>query len=284
MTERRAAVGLMIVTLVWGVSFTVVKGALAGITPMLFVGIRFALAILLIAPVLRGITRAEVRAGLVLGVLFWGGFVFQTMGIVHTTPSRSAFITALSIPLVPLVAWAVVRQRPHLAILLGILCASAGVYLLTDPGTGGPNKGDLLTLGCAVFFAGHIVAAGSVGGAGSAMRILGVQFAVTCLLAFAAVPFTESPALTPTPGLALAIAFLAASAVATFWFQLRAQRVVPPGETALIFALEPLFASLASWIVLGEVLSVTQWVGGALVFSAVLLAALPRSPRPLHPA
>jgi drug/metabolite transporter (DMT)-like permease len=274
----------MIVTLVWGVSFTVVKGALAGITPMLFVGIRFALAILLIAPVLRGITRAEVRAGLVLGVLFWGGFVFQTMGIVHTTPSRSAFITALSIPLVPLVAWAVVRQRPHLAILLGILCASAGVYLLTDPGTGGPNKGDLLTLGCAVFFAGHIVAAGSVGGAGSAMRILGVQFAVTCLLAFAAVPFTESPALTPTPGLALAIAFLAASAVATFWFQLRAQRVVPPGETALIFALEPLFASLASWIVLGEVLSVTQWVGGALVFSAVLLAALPRSPRPLHPA
>ena len=274
----------MIVTLVWGVSFTVVKGALAGITPMLFVGIRFALAILLIAPVLRGITRAEVRAGLVLGVLFWGGFVFQTMGIVHTTPSRSAFITALSIPLVPLVAWAAVRQRPHLAILLGILCASAGVYLLTDPGTGGPNKGDLLTLGCAVFFAGHIVAAGSVGGAGSAMRILGVQFAVTCLLAFAAVPFTESPALTPTPGLALAIAFLAVSAVATFWFQLRAQRVVPPGETALIFALEPLFASLASWIVLGEVLSVTQWVGGGLVFSAVLLAALPRSPRPLHPA
>ncbi len=284
MTERRAAVGLMIVTLVWGVSFTVVKGALAGITPMLFVGIRFALAILLIAPVLRGITRAELRAGLVLGVLFWGGFVFQTMGILHTTPSRSAFITALSIPLVPLVAWAAVRQRPHLAILLGILCASAGVYLLTDPGTGGPNRGDLLTLGCAVFFAGHIVAAGSVGGAGSAMRILGVQFAVTCVLAFAAMPFTESPALTPTPGLALAIAFLAVSAVATFWFQLRAQRVVPPGETALIFALEPLFASLASWIVLGEVLSVTQWVGGALVFSAVLLAALPRSPRPLHPA
>ncbi len=284
MTERRAAVGLMIVTLVWGVSFTVVKGALAGITPMLFVGIRFALAILLIAPVLRGITRAELRAGLVLGVLFWGGFVFQTMGIVHTTPSRSAFITALSIPLVPLVAWAAVRQRPHLAILLGILCASAGVYLLTDPGTGGPNRGDLLTLGCAVFFAGHIVAAGSVGGAGSAMRILGVQFAVTCVLAFAAMPFTESPALTPTPGLALAIAFLAVSAVATFWFQPRAPRVVPPGETALIFALEPLFASLASWIVLGEVLSVTQWVGGALVFSAVLLAALPRSPRPLHPA
>jgi drug/metabolite transporter (DMT)-like permease len=283
-TQRQAAVGLMVVTLVWGVSFTVVKGALAGITPMLFVGIRFALAILLIAPVLRGITRAELRAGLLLGLLFWGGFVFQTIGIVHTTPSRSAFITALSIPLVPLVGWATVRQRPHLAILLGILCASAGVYLLTDPGTGGPNKGDLLTLGCAVFFAGHIVAAGSLGGAGAAMRILGVQFAVTCVLAFAALPFTESPAITPSLGLALAIAFLSVSAVATFWFQLRAQRVVPPGETALIFSLEPLFASLASWIVLGEVLSLTQWVGGALVFSAVLLAALPRSPRPLHPA
>jgi len=74
------------------------------------------------------------------------------------------------------------------------------------------------------------------------------------------------------------------SAVGTFWFQLRAQRVLPPGETALIFSLEPLFASLTSWLVLGEVLSVTQWFGGALVLSAVLLAALPRSSRALHPA
>ena len=284
MTHRRAALGLILVCLVWGASFTVVKGALTGITPMLFVGIRFAVAILLIAPMLRGTTRAEFRAGVLLGLLFWCGFVFQTLGILHTTPSRSAFITALSVPLVPVVAWAAVRQRPHLAILAGILCASAGVYLLTDPGTGGPNRGDLLTLGCAVFFAGHIVAAGTLGGAGSALRILGVQFAVTCLLSFAAAPFTESPAVTPSVALALAIAFLAVSAVGTFWFQLRAQRVLPPGETALIFSLEPLFASLTSWLVLGEVLSVTQWFGGALVLSAVLLAALPRSSRALHPA
>lgn len=284
MTHRRAALGLMLVSLVWGASFTVVKGALSGITPMLFVGIRFAVAILLIAPALRGTTRAELRAGALLGLLFWGGFVFQTIGIVHTTPSRSAFITALSIPLVPLVAWLTVRQRPHAGILLGIVCASAGVYLLTDPGTGGPNRGDLLTLGCAAFFAGHIVAAGTLGHAGSALRILGVQFAVTCVLAFAVAPFTESPAVTPSGALALAIAFLAVSAVATFWFQLRAQRVLPPGETALIFALEPLFASLTSWVVLHEVLTLTQWIGGALVFAAVLLAALPRSPRALHPS
>jgi drug/metabolite transporter (DMT)-like permease len=283
-THRQAALGLMLVSLVWGASFTVVKGALAGISPMLFVGIRFALAILLIAPALRGATRAEVRAGVLLGLLFWGGFVFQTIGIAHTTPSRSAFITALSIPLVPLVAWAALRQRPHLAILLGIVCASAGVYLLTDPGTGGPNRGDLLTLGCAAFFAGHIVAAGSLGQAGSALRILGVQFAVTCLLSFAAAPLMEVPRVAPSWALAFALAFLAVSAVGTFWFQLRAQRVLPPGETALIFALEPLFASLTSWVVLGEVLTLIQWTGGALVFSAVLLAALPRSPRPLHPA
>ena len=284
MTHRRAALGLMFVSLVWGASFTVVKGALAGISPMLFVGIRFALAIVLIAPAMRGATRAEVRAGALLGLLFWGGFVFQTIGIAHTTPSRSAFITALSIPLVPLVAWAAMRQRPHLAILLGIVCASAGVYLLTDPGTGGPNRGDLLTLGCAAFFAGHIVAAGTLGQTGSALRILGVQFAVTCLLSFVAAPLMEAPRIVPSWALAFALAFLAVSAVGTFWFQLRAQRVLPPGETALIFALEPLFASLTSWVVLGEVLTLTQWTGGALVFSAVLLAALPRSPRPLHPA
>jgi drug/metabolite transporter (DMT)-like permease len=283
-THRRAVLGLMVVTLVWGASFTVVKGALAGITPMLFVGIRFALALLLIAPAMRGITREELRAGALLGLLFWGGFVFQTIGIVHTTPSRSAFITALSTPLVPLVAWAAVRQRPHPAILIGIACASIGVYLLTDPGTGGPNYGDILTLGCAAFFAGHIVATGTLGRAGAALRILGVQFAVTSALAFAASPFTETPAATPTGALALAIAFLAVSGVGTFWFQLRAQRVLAPGETALIFALEPLFASLTSWVVLSEVLTLTQWIGGMLVLAAVLLAALRRSPRALQAA
>lgn len=280
MTHRRAVLGLILVTLVWGASFTVVKGALADISPMLFVGIRFLLAIVLIAPALRRLTRAELRAGAILGLLFWGGFVFQTLGIQGTTASRSAFITALSTPLVPLVAWLVHRAAPRAAVLAGIALASTGLYFLTDPGTGGPNRGDVLTIGCAMLFAGHIVAAGMLSRSGAALQLIAVQFAVTCLLSFAAAPLTENPRVRLTAGLALALVFLAVTAVGTFWFQLRAQRTLSAAETAFIFALEPMFATLTSWVALGERLTPTQWGGAALIAASMTLPAVVRRPGP----
>ena len=271
MTHRRAALGLVLTATIWGASFTVVKAALADITPMLFVGIRFALALLLIAPALRRLQADELRAGMVLGLLFWGGFVFQTIGIQHTTPARSAFITALSTPLVPIVAWSVTRRRPGLRVVAAVIAAAFGLYFLTAPAGGGPNRGDLLTIGCAVLFAGHIVAAGRYARAGQPIRMLGVQFAVTSLLAFSISPVTEAPEARATLTLILALAFLALTAVGTFWFQLRAQQVLSPSETALIFALEPLAAAITSYLVLGEVLSAEQWLGGLVVMGAVIM-------------
>ena len=274
MTHHRAAIGLIVTAMIWGASFTVVKGALADITPMLFVGIRFALAVMLIALALRGLRRPELRAGLVLGLLFWGGYVFQTIGIQFTTPARSAFITALSTPLVPVVAWLVTRKRPGWRVILAVVAASVGLYHLTDPGGGGPNRGDLLTIGCAVLFAGHIVAVGRDARAGVPIRLLGIQFAVTSLLSFLAAPLTENPHLTPSPALLFALGFLVLTAVGTFWFQLRAQQVLTPSETALIFALEPFAAVLTSYLVLGEVLTAEQWLGGLVVVGAVVWAAV----------
>lgn len=274
MTHGRAVTGLVFVTLVWGGTFTVVKGALADASPLLLVAARFGLATVLLLPLARRVTRIELLGGLVFGLLFWGGIALQTTGLTGTTPSRSAFITSLAAPLVPLVAWLVHGDRPGVRVLGAIALASMGLYLLTDPGSGGPNRGDLLTAAGALLFAGHIVAVGRFTGHGDAGRLLLVQLGTTALLATAAAPIIGSPRFSLTPALGLALAFLVSTAIGTFWFQIRAQRVLSPAETGLIFTLEPVFASLVSWIAIGETLSATQWLGGALVVAAMSLSAL----------
>lgn len=274
MTHGRAVGGLVFVTLVWGITFTVVKGALADASPMVLVAARFGLATLLLLPLLPRVTRAELAAGLVLGLLFWGGIAVQTTGLAETTPSRSAFITSLTAPLVPLVGWLVHGERPGIRVLFAIGLATAGLYLLTDPGTGGPNRGDLLTAAGAGLFAGHIVAIGRLTGRGDAGRLLVVQLGLTALLAAISAPIIGAPRFSPTPALLLALLFLVSTAIGTFWFQIRAQRVLAPAETGLIFTLEPVFASLTSWIVIGETLTLVQWLGGALIVVGMSVSAL----------
>lgn len=284
MTHGRAVTGLVLVTLVWGATFTVVKGALADASPLVLVAARFGLASLLLLPLARRLTRAELAGGLVLGLVFWGGIALQTTGLTETTPSRSAFITSLTAPLVPLVGWVVQRDRPGLRVLVAIAIATAGLYLLTDPGTGGPNRGDVLTAMGAVLFASHIVAIGRFTRHGNAGRLLFVQLATTAVLAALVAPVVGAARFAATPGLILALLFLVSTAIGTFWYQIRAQRVLSATETGLIFTLEPVFASIMSWLAIGETLSVVQWLGGALVVGAMALSALRRPVMaPAHP-
>jgi drug/metabolite transporter (DMT)-like permease len=275
MTHRRAVLGLVVVAAVWGGSFTIIKTVLAGLSPMVLLALRFLTAALLVLPFFRGITRREVGAGLVVGVLFWTGFVFQTTGLAWTTPSRSAFVTGLCTPLTPLVFFLVHGTRPRAPTLAAAGLAVVGLYFLTRPNPGTTiNRGDLLTLGCAIAFAGQIVAAGHFARHVAPRHLLAVELALTGILSLVAAPLLETPRLELTALRAALLAFLAVSAVLTFWFQLRAQQIVSPSETALVFALEPVFAALTSFVVLGERLNPGQWLGAALILGAMLLPAL----------
>jgi drug/metabolite transporter (DMT)-like permease len=285
MTHRAAARGLVLVALTWGVSFVVIKIALGAISPLLFLSVRFLLASLLVVGWWRGISRAELRGGLLLALLFWGGFVFQTVGLVWTTPARSAFITGLSTPLVPIVAFAAFRAVPRPAMVAGIVVAALGTGLLTDPRGAGLNRGDLLTVGCAVLFACQIVAAGHYARRLRPERLLVVELTATAVLSALALPVLETPRFVPGAGPLLALAFVSVTATLTFWFQLRAQQQVSPAETALIFTLEPVFAALASFLMLGERLTPLQAAGGALILLGTALPELWRSsPPPGGPA
>jgi drug/metabolite transporter (DMT)-like permease len=270
---------LLLATALWGTSFVAVKSALADATPFAFLTVRFTLAALALAPGTRfrpRPARRELSGGLLLGALVAVGFIAQTAGLVITTPSRSAFIVAVSSVLAPVIALALLGERPGWLTGAALALATLGIYLLTAPDAGGLNRGDLLTLVCAACFGGQIVAVTELARQYDARRLVFVQVAATAVVAALATALFERPHIRWTPGFVAALGYtvLFASTIC-FLLQMHAQRVMSAARAALIFCFEPLFAAMTSWLLLGERLSLLQWGGGTLILVGMVLAELP---------
>jgi len=279
-TRRRADALLIAATLLWGSSFVVVKSALGHSSPMAFLALRFGLGALVLAPFVRWRPfpdPRELAAGALLGTLLATGFAANTVGLVYTTPSRSAFIVASSSVLAPLVAFLVVRERPRWTALAALAVATVGMYFLTDPSAGGLNRGDLWTLVTAVAFGGQIVAVAELGRRFDVGRLVWMQTAITAAVAAILAAVAEQVRVDWAPAFLGAVAYcgVVATAVALLW-QMRAQREMSSTRAALLFCCEPVFAAAASWLVWGERLSGAQWLGGALILGGMILADLPQ--------
>ncbi|HVY93221.1 MAG TPA: DMT family transporter [Bryobacteraceae bacterium] len=278
--RARAEWALFGLAVVWGSTFVVIKAALAGISPLLFIAARFTLASAILFPLYRRrIKRSAIPGGILVGVLLFGGFVLQTEGLALTTPSKSAFLTGLSIPMVPFVNSVVYRTRPQIFEVIGILIASFGMALMTLPsGRFEMTRGDLLSLLCAIVFALQFVALSHFSKSAGFETVSVMQVAVTAVLAilgtlaFGAVRFEPSAAL----GASVLATGLLATALA-FTTMAWAQQFTTPVRAALILALEPAVAWLTSWTVTGEVLPIRGKMGAALILAGVLLVELKRS-------
>jgi drug/metabolite transporter (DMT)-like permease len=283
----RAHILLVLVTLVWGATFVVIKRALDDISPLLFNAVRMGLAALLMALIYRKeltrFTPGALRAGVVVGILLWLGYEFQTTGLKLTTPSKSGFLTGVSVALVPLILAVGWKRHINRWTLGGVAAAFIGLYLLTVPATDGwglaqfssVNRGDLLTLGCALVFAFHIILLGRATQVYRFQQIAVLQLGVCVLLMTLTVPLVETVYVAWTPRVLWAIAVTGIlGTAAAFTIQAWAQQFTPPTHTALIFALEPVFAWLTSYLVLGERLGGRAAVGAGLILAGVLLSEL----------
>jgi drug/metabolite transporter (DMT)-like permease len=281
---RQADALLVTATAVWGVSFVVVKGVLADTSPLVFVALRFTVAALVLAPFVdlrTPFSAAELRAGALLTALLATGFAAQAVGLQYTTPARSAFIVALSSVLAPVVAFFALRQRVRWLVAAAVVAAGAGIYLLTAPDAGGLNRGDLWTLITAVVFGGQIVAVAELAGRHDARRLVWLQIVGTAAGAAVAAAALEPVRVAWTGGFVAALAFTGAlaTAAALLW-QMQAQRHMSSARAALLFCLEPVFATIASWIWLRERLSATQWLGAGLILAAMIVAEQPSAVQP----
>jgi hypothetical protein len=284
-SPKGADLALIGVTAIWGCTFLLVQNALSDVSPVLFLGLRFAVASLaLFLFYRRRLMREAVRPGIVAGVFLFAGYVFQTIGLKYTTASKSAFLTSLSVPMVPFAAALVYRLVPKRFEVLGVLVASAGMVLLTVPkDLSGIGRGDVLSFLCAVSFAGQVVAVSHAAGKGNFETLALVQMATASLLSFAGFPLLETPVLRWSGGVFLAVLLtgLLASALA-FSVQAWAQQFTSATRAAIIYSLEPVFAWITSWIVLGEGLGLRGSLGALLILAGILTVELKREPPSGH--
>ena len=276
-TRTKAEAFLVVVTAIWGSTFVVVKGALADASPLPFLAVRFMLAGLLLLAILgRGrVDGATVLPGSILGLFLFAGYLFQTWGLIYTTPSKSAFLTGSSVILVPVIMMlAGFRMGP--ASLVGGVLGLFGTYLLVAPsGMAAVNRGDVLTLAGALSFAVHIVLVGRYTKKFSFLHLVPVQILVVGLLSFVALPFAPNQTLHLTSRLVGAILVTAVLATGVaFSVQNWAQQYTPAAHTALIFALEPVFAALSSWLVMGEHFGARVLLGSGLILAGMVISEI----------
>lgn len=268
---------LLGITALWGLTFVLVKDALADADPLTFLTLRFSLGAVVAGAVAGSAlrNRAAWRAGLFLGALLFVGFALQTFGLEGTTPARSAFITGLSVILVPFVSTALSRRVPPASAALGALLAVAGLVQLTQVSLEGPfPPGDVLTLLGAFAYALHIGFTERLSGRGPATAIVAVQLAVTAACSAALLPWAPLR-LNPTWGLALAVVLTGvfASALAISlqtWAQARTTAV----RAAVIFSLESVFAALYSAALGREAIGGKEVIGGGLILLGVIVSEL----------
>ncbi len=286
---RQAYAALVLVTFIWGTTFVVVKVAVETIDPVVFVASRFAVGtlalLLVVGPRLRTLTRGALGRSVLLGLLLAAGFLLQTFGLRETLPARAAFITGLNVLFVPLMVAALDRLVPDRRTLLALGLAAVGTGVLFGPdllaaGDGGGLLGDLLVLGCAVAFAAHIVGIARLARDLDASLSATVQLATVACITGLWVVLAGAP-LPSDGGAGMAILYTGVLATALIFFlQTWAQQRLSATTTALIFALEPVFAAIVSVLTYGEVLTLPVLLGGGLILGAILLRAAAEEEHP----
>ena len=288
-TKWQADLALALVAAVWGTTFVVVKQALNEVSTLYFLTLRFTLAsvcmLLLFWPAFRRANTKDLRLGLqsgaLAGIFLWLGYVLQSFGLKYTAAGKSGFLTGLYIVLVPLLSAALFRRWPQPRELLGVLAATAGIVALSLPSLSGGiafNRGDILTVGCAVAFAVHLLLLGHFSQSGNVQAVALGQIACAAFLSVVSLGL-EPPRANWSPGVVFAIVLTAVFATAlAFALQTWGQKYTTVTRTALIFALEPVIALATAVAIGGERLTTSAFAGGALILAGILIVELKPAP------
>ncbi len=277
--RTRAELALLGVAIIWGTTFVLVKNALEQVSTFLFLSMRFSVAALALFVLYRkAVRRDRMWPAVMAGGLLFIAYVFQTAGLETTTASKSAFLTGLSIPMVPLLSSLVYHNRPRAFEVAGILVATLGMGLMTlPPGRFDLSRGDFLSLLCAVAFALHIVVVGHYSSMIGFETLAVVQIGTAAILGWGTFRFAEHVRFEPTFAVwsAVLVCGIFATAVA-FGTQAWAQQYTSATRAALIYSLEPVVAWVTSYLLLGEKLSQRAVFGAFLILGGILMVELKR--------
>jgi drug/metabolite transporter (DMT)-like permease len=287
-----ADLNLLFVAFIWGATFVLVQNAISLLEPFSFNAVRFGIAAIFLMLWMVIFHRRKIRqsldkklliSGFILGVWLFSAYALQTFGLLYTTSSKSGFITGLSVVLVPIFAFFLLKHAPKRNAILGVIIAASGLYLLTLGDSLSVNFGDILTFFCAIAFAIHITLTGRYTTLYPTLLLTLTQISTVSLLSGISALFFENwqNALSPQVmghfdvWLALFITSIFATALA-FIAQTNFQKYTTPTRVALIFAMEPVFAAITAFIWANERLGPKALIGAFLIFAGMILAELPQ--------
>ena len=280
-----AKIGLIFTTLAWGATFVITDEALKDAPPFTFNAFRFLIAFISTFFFVRGkilnLTKLEFWGAFVCGLFLFLGYAFQNFGLwdhpmyISSTPSKSAFITSISVILVPIFLIIHGKQKISNKIWLSVILAIFGLFMLLNPLQEGFSGGDFITLGCAIFFAYHIIFQGNyVKKNINISRFFLIQVGIVSLLSFLFKIFFESHqsvVWSQTLISAIMINGIICTTIAIM-IMVWAQKIISQSQTAIFFSLEPVFAALFSWLLIGEILGLYGWIGGFIVVVAIIIS------------
>lgn len=278
--RKIAELSMLLVAIIWGTTFVIVKNALADIGPFLFLGLRFIIAFAFLAIIsykqLLKISWSTIFYGSIIGFFLFIGYIFQTIGLIYTTSSNAGFITGLSVVLVPVMYAIIQRTLPNIKTIISVLLATSGLFLLSFSSSNlHLNYGDSLVLVCAFGFALHIICVDRYSHKHNPVAITCVQILFVGLLCMGIGLATEP---WPTKFTFNAIqAILVTSILATslaFLLQNSMQKYSTPTRFAIVLATEPVFAAAAGYFWANEMFSERALIGACLILVAMLVAII----------
>jgi drug/metabolite transporter (DMT)-like permease len=263
---------LIAVTAVWGWTFVVVQDAISvyGVIP--FLAVRFVLAGAALAPIYATkLTRRSLIVGGAIGVVLAAGYLFQTTGLLFTTPTNSGLITGLFVVFAPLADRLLFGANVSRQVVLAVALSLVGMVLLAGGGPEGANWGDILTLLCAAALGLHIALLSRYAAFHDAGALTLAQILSIALLFLIVWPLFAPVSLPPSEvWVALLVTGLLASAGA-FLVQTTVQQHIPAARTAIILTMEPVFAALFGYWLAGDRLVAVQILGALMILSALVI-------------
>lgn len=285
----RANFLLLLTAVIWGFAFVAQRSGMEFVGPFTFNAIRFLIGALALVPLMTAMDRRRGAAGvaivplrgrgIVIGGALAGLFLFsaatlQQMGIAFTTAGKAGFITSLYVVLVPLLGLAF-GHRPPAAVWAGAVLAAAGLYFLTIEGGFRMAWGDVLVLGGAFLWAGHVLLLGRLSPGTDPVKLAFAQFMACAALSAVAAVLLETTTAADLRAALLPILYAGIMSVGVgYTLQVVAQGHARPADAAIILSLEAVFAVIGGWLLLSEALTARALFGCGLMMAGIVISQL----------